>query len=1040
MRKSQWEFHPKFVLRTPMNSFQKDVDASLFKESLYLASFTLHSEYEKTTNNLNDGGRKSIRLETSIYKYKTRAKNRCTPFGLFAGVSVGEWKNSTTVLFDTNFKKTLARNTRIDTDVLYSLAMQIEKLPTVRQFLKYYPNTSLYCIGNYYRYAECHWKNGSRFYTISKVDRTLYLARILEHCAKGLTISEMCKLLVSEDIPESDALLFIEELLAAQIIVNELEPSTTGPCYFDYLKKYLREIQYKVRDSILNELIIALDEITDRIKALDENIVNPIAPYQLVFDKLKKFLPKLKEQNLFHAVLYKRPIYATLNSNIQGSLEKALQFLIKICPASESNTLEGFKQRFYERFNEEEVPLLLALDSEMGIGYPERDNNGVNDLIDDVIFPNSGNSSNKISWNKLQTVLHKLLTDATKQNKKILKINPDDFEGIDYSSETLPATFSIIFKVLDSVGNKIEISSVGGNSAANLLSRFTQQESELNEILNDIVKYEEKVFSEQVLAEVVHLPDNRAGNILVRPSLRNYEIPYMGISRLDDECKIKARDLFLRLSGNRLVLFDKRLNKEVIPRLSSAHNYKFNSLPVYHFLCNLQNQYFDRESITFPWGILANLFEFLPRVEFDNVVLSPATWQIVETEINKLKDPLIVYQDKVSNFFDLKSRIGLPDQFLIVDGDNELLIDCNKEISIKTFLDLIKTRTNIVINEFLFSEDSSCVKDTEGNNFANEFIATVFNNDGLKNKINKIDTEQPIYSRRSFFLGSEWLFYKIYCGVKTADNILENNVKSIIVKLFALDLIDKWFFIRYNDPDPHVRLRLHLKNSSRIAEVLNIINNEITVLTEAKYVSKVIADTYSREIERYGDNSIDIVEQLFFNDSEFVIELLSRLKGHDANKKRWQIGILSINKFLDDFGLNLQQKYIFAEKLSARFFKEHNGDKKLKVSIDLKYRKYKSDIDKILNEEHQYDESIRFIALLLTKRSESNVSSINKILDLERNNELAVDLSDLLSSIIHMNLDRLFVSKNRANEFLLYELLFRHYKSKLVLKKVLVQN
>ncbi|MBK9286011.1 MAG: lantibiotic dehydratase [Sphingobacteriaceae bacterium] len=1035
MGKVQLQFHSKFILRTPLNSFQSDIDGSLFKESLYLASSSFYYEYEKHLLNPIDNNKRSDKIETSLYKYKTRAKNRCTPFGLFAAVCVGDWKNTTNILFDSDQKKGLIRNTRLDTDVLCTLALEISKMPSVRQYLKYYPNTSLYSIGSSYRYVECNIKNNKRFHSISKVDRTVYLTYILEASENGLTITDISKLLICDDVTEGDALAFIEELIDSQIIVSEIEPSTTGLNFFDVILTYLHKIKSRINDTTLNELTSALDEINNKLKALDENISNPITFYRYIFDRLKMVLPNLNEVNLFQTDLFKRPIHATLDSSIQESIEKALQFLVKICPPTENTTLQGFKQRFYDRFYDAEVPLLLALDNETGIGYPERDNTGINRLIEDINFPKQGNTSNKIEWGKLQTVLHELLLEAVTEKKKIVKINYDDFKEVDYSGDTLPSTFSVLFKILDPITNKIEMSSAGGNSAANLLSRFSMTNETLNTILKDIVVYEEEVFSGKILAEIVHLPENRTGNILARPSLRKYEIPFLAKSHVDEEYKINMKDLFLRLSGNRLVLFDKRLNKEIIPKLSNAHNYKFNSLPVYHFLCDLQTQYFDRENITFPWGVLSNLFEFLPRIEFDNVILSPAIWQIAEADINKLKDKLNTYQDKVNAFFDIKSRIGLPDRFLIVDGDNELLIDCKNQVSLKTFLELIKGRTSIALNEFLFDNNSSCVKDTDNKCFTNEFISTVFNQSHLKNNLNERLPENFSTPKKIFNLGSEWLFYKIYCGVKTADFVLTRSIKSIVEKLFSQDLIDKWFFIRYSDPEPHLRLRLHIKNTLRIGEVLKVMNDEMNSLTEQNLVSRLITDTYFREIERYGDTSIDHVEQLFFYDSEFICEILARLTLPDSDQKRWQIGLLSINTLLNDFGFDLEQKYDLIESLRVKFFKEHKGDKRLKINIDTKYRKLKVGIENVLKDQFQNQKGFQFIRPLLDQRSKLNFLSIEQICDLERAKKLNVDVADLLASIMHMNLDRLFMSKNRANELLVYELLSRHYKSKLLLEK-----
>ncbi|HBX51207.1 MAG: hypothetical protein A2275_06955 [Bacteroidetes bacterium RIFOXYA12_FULL_35_11] len=65
---------------------------------------------------------------------------------------------------------------------------------------------------------------------------------------------------------------------------------------------------------------------------------------------------------------------------------------------------------------------------------------------------------------------------------------------------------------------------------------------------------------------------------------------------------------------------------------------------------------------------------------------------------------------------------------------------------------------------------------------------------------------------RYFIPGSEWLYYKIYCGPKTADTIIENVFLPVSSKLFENSLIKKWFFIRYSDSDLHLRFRILLND------------------------------------------------------------------------------------------------------------------------------------------------------------------------------------------------------------------------------------
>ena len=75
--------------------------------------------------------------------------------------------------------------------------------------------------------------------------------------------------------------------------------------------------------------------------------------------------------------------------------------------------------------------------------------------------------------------------------------------------------------------------------------------------------------------------------------------------------------------------------------------------------------------------------------------------------------------------------------------------------------------------------------------------------------------------QRSFTVGDNWLYYKIYTGSRTSDMILLDIIKPLTESLLNDDVIDKWFFIRYNDPDAHIRLRFLLSENSSLAQVVS---------------------------------------------------------------------------------------------------------------------------------------------------------------------------------------------------------------------------
>ncbi|MCP4218435.1 MAG: hypothetical protein GY765_27615, partial [bacterium] len=200
---------------------------------------------------------------------------------------------------------------------------------------------------------------------------------------------------------------------------------------------------------------------------------------------------------------------------------------------------------------------------------------------------------------------------------------------------------------------------------------------------------------------------------------RQHEIPYLAKSAVPPEDQIKLEDLMVSVKNNRVILRSKRFNKEVVPRLTNAHNYSYNALPVYQFLADLQTQGL-RSGIGFNWGALANEHQFQPRVTYKNLILYPATWNIKKEDLEdfaKIKD-----DDKlVQAVQEWRKKLKMPAFIALADSDNKLFINLDNALCIRTLFSVIKNRGGFQLVEFLFDPKEAVVK-SKDDVFTNEFV------------------------------------------------------------------------------------------------------------------------------------------------------------------------------------------------------------------------------------------------------------------------------------------------------------------------------
>ena len=688
------------------------------REALFLASPALFSLAEKWINEgINE--KEAARLEHSLLKYLIRMSSRCTPFGMFAGICSGTFGNSSNILL--NSRDTHQLFIRPDMQFLCSLTDHISADREVRDKLLYRPNTSLARIGKDYRYIEYLTdEDGIRRYRLQGVEHSGALEKVICLAAAGAGINDLAASISDEEVDLSEAIEYIHVLIDNQFLVSGLEPNVTGDFFLNELNQQFSST------GIMNGQLLLLKKFNDQILKLHSvKNLNRIEAYESILESMQGSGIRYQENFLIQADLKLSFQACRLSTDVREDIRAAIPLLVKLSRPGSSNLLTKFREAFVRRYDMQEVPLTLALDAEAGPGYlPDDQFAGASALLEGLKIPHEKEITHRYEWNPVDRMLYRKLQESLRSGLSEIIITDEDVESLPGPGQPLPMSFSAMVRLhgcwkKDPARRVIQVNSVGGSSAANLAGRFCFMDQELEQTIKKICVLEQSIAGEDILAEIVHLPQQRTGNILARPVIRKYEIPFLARAGVKDEYVIPITDLMISVRHDKVLLRSKRLDRYIQPRLSNAHNYAMGSLSVYRFLCDLQTQN-TCSSIGFAWGPLEDDTIFLPRVCYKNLILQAATWNFDKNELQKIRKANS--EEKLSRAVDdLRRKYNMPPEVVLAMGDNELWLDLDSRHCRALLRDEAGKMDSLSLHEFIFDHENSIVRGEEGKH-ANEFI------------------------------------------------------------------------------------------------------------------------------------------------------------------------------------------------------------------------------------------------------------------------------------------------------------------------------
>lgn len=1023
------------VLRSRLRNV---IDRAEILHAIYVASPSLQAGIEHWRR--NPDSKKGLQAERALVRYFARMAFRPTPFGLFSGLSTGRVSEQSETALELKPRAMYRLHCRLDFDYLFALTAALQDDPALEMELRFWPNSSLHKIADAWHYTESRLAGTRRTHHLVKIESDSYLEALIERAQSGATVLELVAAVHAApgdaNPSEEEAREYVLSLIRDnEVLVSTMSPLLTGTPPLDDVIKQLECLPSGT--SAAN----ALREIRKQIKLLEKTGLN-CAPgdYQAVTAGIEKLPAKLDLAKLYQVDMIKPIEEAVIGKTVIAEVIAGVELLCSLTQAFEPDELKSFREAFSARYGSALVPLSEALDEEAGVGLGA----DVSPLMAGLTLNHTrrgGQEQGKLL--ELHMLLLQQMLTCAQAGKDELELDISALSQKETFAQKLPDAFCVMGILVSASKAALQAGDFQfhmqggiGPSGARLMGRFCYDDPEIEAGVRNHLEQEEAHDPDAIYAEVVYLPEGRIGNVLCRPVLRDYEIPYMGRSGAPPGRQLPVNDLLVGIEGTSIVLYSRRLGRRVIPRVTNAHGFMYLQLPsIYRFLCWMQHQN-GASFPSFSWGPLAAL-DHLPRVTVGRVVLSLARWTLSATEVEAIgKDEGSARFQAVQ---ELRRRRHLPRWVVLRERDNSLPVDLENALSVDAFVHVLKRAAQATLVEMYPTPDKLCVSGPEGRFYHELHIP--FTRKPRKESVSSAKTEAAQNSvafvsrasvpRETRILppGSEWLYIKLYGGRVVLDEILTTAVRALARSAISSGSAIRWFFIRYADPHDHLRIRFNGVPARIARELLPQVFDSFNPLLASGKLFRIEFDTYEREIERYGGvEGMLAAEDIFFADSEAVLDILAETAGDQGVDIRWRIGLMSIDQLLTDFGLDDQAKRTAMELLRNAYQKEFTIDAAGKKQLSAMFRAERKKVESLFDDS---SEDERRFKRALVRRSNGMVGAFRGLQALAAEGKLETDVFSLAGSFSHMHINRLIRSSQRAHELVLYDFLYQVYDGRI---------
>lgn len=988
-------------------SLQQMLEDPLFRAALYIASPAFW-------DNLNRSGFDATKLKEkerfTILKYFNRFCFRPTPFGLFSSVSLIRWTGETRLSFNRFKDFSIA----LSPDQTYAARLGPVLLAGVQeQQSPLVANPTIYRALEEYRFIRTVPDQDfiQREYQLQSAEFSRLLKDILTFCRAGKTPPAIVTMIRDNaGCSVEEATDYVGFLKDSQLLLPVLRPGIAGG---DYLQSLLTSQGSSGAAAAYPPVLTGSLKISGDLRNVSDKR----------FRQMNRELAALLPENAGSGprqqlnVILTRPMEeGGLTKDFQEKIADGLFALNALCPAEKLPEMERFIKGFQQHFEGRSVALMTALDPELGIGYQQQEPETDNPLLETLHVHPKSDTGQLIAWSPAHEYLLDRWHSGHNGKQTVIELEEDELRRIGgVSTGSQPLGLSVLFRISEKM---LYLESAGGVNAPALAGRFTTADAGIQHAAREMAAEQEAANPHILFAEILHLSNPHTDNVNRRENIWSRDLPLTAASTQAPERRLPLSDIMVAVENNKVVLRSASRGKVIMPRLTSAYNHTLNRLPLFRFLADIPYQ-FGRSDLSVDLQRFFPGLSFYPAVKYRDTLLFPATWIISGPDLAKIRNASKA--ELYDRFEVLRLKTSLPDIFALTEGDQQLVIHTRKREDVDLFLGSIGQKEKLIIKDYFTGRGPAV--DVEGYRYTSQFNAFVLPAEPLNLPELKNGTGKGPKQTRKYIPGSEWLYLKIYSPRISASRLLL-KLLPLLRKRYTHGRVRKWFFIRYEDHAPHIRLRMQI-DPLNINELLFAFKTQLEDRIHHHVLREYQIDVYTRELERYSEGGIENTETHFWASSELVAGFLKKQARQPALSS-YLLGLVSVMDLVSHFISGTGEQADFCHSSYQGFSAEFTGDN-IRLELDRKYRELAPAIRSAFTGGEFYSAAGLGLA---AKRFVKSLLPLQQTL-----NSDGAQQADFVRSIIHMHVNRVFPDNQRKQEMVIYYLLYKYLRSELKRKR-----